>query len=315
MGRCQPIRVECPAGQVDVSGDGHLCEPLDPIEAPQGCLTWPGGPALPASGEVECAFPWRAGGEPLRVSASVGCLDVNRRPFPRAMVNIPVEFAVSRIIPPQQLYGIPFGQPGSYRLSAAEPWATEGLFLHERYGSATTDSYGQQAFDTRTLLAGDAYPYPTVNNVRARLVFRLATSPAELTWTTAGFSEVLHGGLGAPVRTTYARSSFPLAGYADLFTPYGPARDGRNALPAFKLRLRSRWSLYLLAEWDTFTVNDAHEYVLSGHEWLEAAVGPAYTSQRVWDGRQAPTNTGGSYCNAADGFIPVPVIEAQTVLR
>jgi len=226
-----------------------------------------------------------------------------------------VEYRVTHIIPPAQLSGIAFGEPGSYRLPASSAWATEGLFLHERYGAAVTDSLGQPAFDTRALLTGDTYPYPSVNNVRARLVFRMGTAASELTWTTAGFYDVLNGGLADWARTTYVRSSYPLPGSLPNISLLGPALNGTNTLPAFKLALQTRWDLYLLAEWDEFTVSADHDYVYAGHRQVEVRVAPTYTSYRAWDNRQSPANATGIYCNAAQGYIPVPVIEAQTVLR
>lgn len=315
MTRCVLIRQECPAGKIDVTGDGTVCEALDSIPSPSHCIVWPAGPNLPPRGAVECALPLRVGGEPLQIGASVGCLNVTRRPFPRAMVNLPVDYRVTHIIPPAQLSGIGFGEPGSYRLSALSSWATEGLFLHERYGYSTVDNLGQAAFNTRALLAGDPYPYPSVNNVRARLLFRMATSAGEISWTTAGFSDIMHGGLTDWARTTYVRSSFPLPGSLPNISPLSPAVNRSNTLPAFKLALHTRWDLYLLAEWDEFSVNDAHEYVWSAHQQVEVPVAPAYMSYRAWDNRQSVTGASGIYCNAAQGYIPVPVVEAQTVLK
>jgi len=315
MMRCVLIKRECPAGRIDVNGDGTVCEAVDPVASPSFCLAWPAGPALPTVGAVECALPLQAGGVPLRLSGSVGCLNVTRRPFPRAMVNIPVEYRVTAIIPPALLSGIAFGDPGSYRLSATDPWATEGLYLHERYGAVTTDSYGQPAFDTRALLAGDVHPYPSVNNVRARLEFKLATAADELNWSTAGFPQSFQGGLRDWAKTVYARSSFPLPGSTDYISHLGPALNGTNSLPAFKVTVQSQWDLYLYAEWDEFAVNDAHAYVLTGHRQTEVRVGHTYTSFRTWDIRQNLTGAAGIYCNAAQGYLPVPVIEGQTVLR
>lgn len=315
MMRCWPIRRDCPAGLIDVTGDGSVCEVLDPIASPSACLAWPAGPTLPATGSVDCALPLQAGGELLRLNGSVGCLSVYRRPFPRAMVNLPVEFRVMGIIPPNQLSGITFGDPGSYRLSAGDPWATEGLLLHERYGAITSDSYGQPAFNTRALLGGDAYPYPSINNIRARLVFKMAATADALTWTTAGFSIPFDGGLSDWAKTTYAWASFPLPGSVPNISLLGPAQNGTNSLPAFKVAVQSRWDLYLNAEWDEFTVNDAQAYVLANHRQVEVRVAPTYNSYRAWDSRQSPANATSIYCNAAQGFLPVPVIEAQMVLR
>jgi hypothetical protein len=95
----------------------------------------------------------------------------------------------------------------------------------------------------------------------------------------------------------------------------GPALNGTNTLPAFKLALQTRWDLYLRSEWDDYTVNVAHNYVLAAHRQFEVRVAPTYISYRAWDNRQSVTNAAGIYCNAAQGYIPVPVIEAQAVMR
>jgi hypothetical protein len=315
MQRCWPIKKDCPSGLIDVNGDGNVCQPLDPIPAPTSCQVWPVEPGLPANGDVECALPWHVGGQSLQIGAAVGCLDVTRRPYPRAMVNIPVEYAVAQIIPPAQLQGIPFGAPGSYRVSVNGPWATEGLYLHERYGAGATDSYGQPAFETRALLAGDPYPYPSVNHARAHLVFRMATNTGDLSWIATGFPHILHGGLNSPVQMTFPLASFPLDGNASKISLLGPAMDGSNVLPAFKLSVQTHWSLFLDAEWDSFTVNGSHQYVFAGHHGAEIPLGQTYASYRVWDAQQSLANTASIYCNAAAGYIPLPVIEAQTVLQ
>ncbi len=313
LNRCVLIRVECPAGKIDVHGDGSVCESLDPITPASACAPWPGQGPLPASGEVLCALPWSSGGQPYQLSSSVGCLDVRRTPYPRALVNLPVELQVSRLVPPDQLAGIPFGGPGSYRLLPSEPWATTGLYLHEIYGAGASDSLGRPAFDTRRLLAGDAYPYPSINNVRARLVLRMETSPGQIQWTTAGTAQTLSGGLASPVRLAFRRASFPLPGLEAQFSPYGPSVGGLSILPAYKLSLRTQWRLYLQAEWDTYFVTDAHEYARAGRAGVELPLGDLLTSYRAWDARQSPVPS--IYCNAAAGYLPVPVIEAQIVLQ
>src|SRR5688500_3369463 len=57
MGRCWPIRRECPAGLIDVPGDGSVCEALDPVAPPGAGLAGAAAPFLPATVAVECALP------------------------------------------------------------------------------------------------------------------------------------------------------------------------------------------------------------------------------------------------------------------
>ena len=216
-GGCQPVTEPCPADTIDVNGNGSDdgdCERLDPITPIDGCALQDGVPN--ADGHVGCVLPW---GQELL--AAVGCLDIRRTPYPRAIVGIPVELLVQRILPPSRLAGVAFGSPGSYRLSTSEAWTTEGLYLHERYGQTSTDSFGRSAFDTRGLLAGDRYPYPSLNNVRAYLKFALNTDA--VSWMTDRWPSYLPGGLDAPFKLIYPRASFPLPNYADIFSPYGPA--------------------------------------------------------------------------------------------
>ena len=53
----------------------------------------------------------------------------------------------------------------------------------------------------------------------------------------------------------------------------------------------------------------------TGHHGAEIPLGQTYASYRVWDAQQSLANTASIYCNAAAGYIPLPVIEAQTVLQ
>lgn len=312
-GGCQPIRRECPAGTIDVNGNGNDdgdCQRLDPITRPMSCWT-PAGP-LPVTGHVECALPFSVGGQPLRLINAVGCLDVRRQPYPRALVGLPVELALRGILPPSQLANIPFGAPGSYRVATSEPWTTEGLYLHERYGAGVADSGGRPAFDTRRLLGGDAFPYPSLNNVRAQLRFRLQP---EVSWSTERLPGPFATGLAEPLKLIYPRASFPLPELADLLSPFGPAVNGANTLPAFKLNVQTAWQLVLVAEWDNYVVNGNRQYVRGAHERVEVPLGGPFTSARVWDSRQSAAGVAAVHCNAAAGYVPVPVIEAQSALQ
>ena len=62
MNLCRPIKHDCPAGLIDVNGNGSDCEPLDPMPAPGGCLASSYGPGLSQTGSVECALPLRPAG-------------------------------------------------------------------------------------------------------------------------------------------------------------------------------------------------------------------------------------------------------------
>lgn len=318
-----PLR-PCPAGTIDINGNGRDdggedCQNVDEVAHPASCVPGPLGGSLPSQeGYVECILPLSIGATPLSVGNSAGCLDILRAPFPRAMARLeePTKFNIVGFIPPERL-GYPDGAPGSYRVGA-RPWTTTGQFLHERWGWWTYDSSGLPAFSTNAIRpASDPYWYPSINNLRAYLLFSLNTYPNAVMWSVDGlpaFDE--RGGFaGDPVEIRFIRSSFPLPGQDSTYSRYGPSRTGANDLPAFKMRVRTRWQLYLVAEWDNYGVNGTNEYVFTGHESYTVPVGAAYISYRVWDSRQSITNTGQAFCNAADGHVPVPVIEAQAVIR
>ncbi len=322
--RPTPTPPPCPAGTIDINGNGRDdggddCQDLDIVTQPGTCLPSPDGGRLPSrEGQVECFLPLSMGGMALSLGDSVGCLDVLRAPYPRTMVRLqePTKFTIVGFIPPERL-GYPDGAPGSYRIGPL-PWTTMGLFLHERWGWWTYDSRGQSAFNTEAVRpAGDRYWYPSLNSIRAYLLFSLNTNSNEVVWSVdkyPGFE--YRGGLaGSPIEIRFIQSSFPLPGQQNLYSTYGPSRTGTNTLPAFKVRTRTVWQLYLVVEWDTYGVNGNNEYILTGHEGGTVPVGAPFTSYRVWDGRQSPNNTGQAFCNTADGYVPVPVLEAQAVIR
>ena len=87
-------------------------------------------------------------------------------------------------------------------------------------------------------------------------------------------------------------------------------------MTAFKVRVETAWQLYLVAEWDTYYVDGNNAYTRGAHQGAVAPIGSLYESYRVWDGRQSLSFGAQSvYCNAQDGYLPVPVLEAQSVLK
>lgn len=317
-GGCRPIPRPCPAGTVDINGNGNNdggndCQPLDTLARPTNCIRWPSGPYLTPEGYATCALPLSVGGQPLTVMGAVGCIDVTRTPYPRALVGLKTTFVVSGLF--SSVQNIAVGQPGWYRLQAGSPWGTEGLYLHERYGNVSINSRGQPAFNTTALLAGDAYKYPSLNNVRAKLAFAIAPLDSSFYWTVRGLSDEATGGIASgPMEREFLFSSYPTD------RPYpisnnGPDKSGQNTLPAFQVRLRATWDLYYQVEWDNYFVDGNNAYVRGSHEQYLIPLG-RYYSYRVWDRQQSPDGVQSIYCNAAanGGYIPVPVIEAQSVV-
>jgi hypothetical protein len=263
---------------------------------------------------VECGLRWSLAGRLVSLINSVGCGVIGR--LSARDGRVPARFSINGFIPPN-LLGYADGQPGSYRYST-EDWTVEGQYLHERFPAVTRDSNGLFAFDTRVLLGIDPYKYPSINNVRAYLKFKLITTSSEIRWTADGFTFAHAGGVGVDaVEIVFKRASFPLPGQDSLYSYYGPNAWGANVLPAFKLNLLTRWQLILVSEWDNYYVNGNNQYTLGSHSRVEAPMGLPYDSYRAWDSRQSPNNTGMIYCNAAQGqgYIPVPVIEGQSVLK
>jgi hypothetical protein len=317
-------RPPCPPGTIDVNGNGRDdggddCQRLDTVARPNNCLPSPAPGELPSQeGQVECILPLSIGATPLSIGNSVGCLDILRAPYPRTMVRLqePTRFNIVGFIPPDRL-GYGQGEAGSYRIGPL-PWTTVGLFLHERWGWQTYDSNGLPAFNTEALRpASDPYWYPSINNIRAYLLFGMNPNPNEVLWTVDSLPsfEYRGGFAGNPAEVRFIHSSFPLPAQEDLYSNYGPSRTGANSLPAYKMRVRTGWLLFLVTEWDNYGVNGSNQYVFVNHEGYSVLVGYPYLSYRVWDGRQPSANTGQAFCNAADGYLPVPVIEAQAVIR
>lgn len=307
MNRCRPIVQPCPEGTIDIQSNGQNdggddCQPLDIMPGltnPVSC----GPEALGIDGAAHCDTSLG-----LRVYAGVGCLDVYRRPYPRTMVANDLRLSSPRILP--DVVGVSPTSPGWYRVVG--PTQTEGLYLHEAYGQVTTDSTGQPAFDTRSLVPGP-YRYPDINNVRIALQFA-QNSGAGAIWVLD--DEVMASG---PTRVEqvvegikFYKSSFPIPGSEVAFD--GPDRSRRNTLPAFRLRLQTRWFLMYVATWDTFGVDGNNAYVLTGRSGVAIAI-REYTSFRAWDSRQVvDAVTRNAYCNASTGYIPLPVLEGQSVL-
>jgi hypothetical protein len=321
-GGCRPIPKPCPSGTIDVNGNGNNdggndCQALDTIITPSICGAWPPPGLLGPEGGVACALPWSLNGQSVVLLGATGCLDITRTPYPRAMVGVPTTFEIRGLF--DGVATIPDDLPGGYRLSSV-PWATEGLYLHERYTAISYDYLGRPAFNTRSLLGSDPYPYPSLNNVRAYLLFQMATDPNRILWTTESFSGApLTGGLPGnrvTLESGYPRSSFPLSRYWYQISNYGPDKYGQNVLTAFKVRVETAWQLYLVAEWDAYYVDGNNAYTRGAHQGVVAPIGSPYESYRAWDGRQSLSFGAQSvYCNAQDGYLPVPVLEAQSVLK
>jgi hypothetical protein len=238
------------------------------------------------------------------MDAAVGCVDVDRKPYPRTLVHLTDDttLRLAGLVPPEGL-GLGFGAPGWYRVTGA--WRVQGLYLHERFGDTA-------AFNTQRLLGNDPYPFPSIDRVTAYL--ELIAEPERTAWEVrgapAGVRVVERSGERAQLR--FSRASFPLPGAAESFSLDGPDRDGRNTLPAYRVSVRTRWLARLVIGYAIFGVVD-NRYELTGYAGPFAVPLGHYLSRRAWDWGQSPDSPG--FCDAAQGYVPVPVLEAQAVLR
>jgi hypothetical protein len=131
MNLCRPIQQPCPAGTIDLQGNGvndggDDCQPLDVLPAPDDCALLTSNPLNTKEGQVACALPWQMNGAPVIVDSAVGCVDVDRKPYPRTMVNLTDDttLRLAGLVPSEGL-AQPFGAPGWYRVTG--DWRVQGL--------------------------------------------------------------------------------------------------------------------------------------------------------------------------------------------
>jgi hypothetical protein len=326
---CRPNKTPCPAGTIDVLSDrdnddgGDDCQPLDVVPAP---LRLNCSPAieLNATGAVVCQADFGPGRLSLPLDSAVGCVAVERTPYPRLIVGlgsrdsrVATKFEAIGVL--ASVASVAVGTPGYYQPDdRGREWTVRGLYLHERFG-------GAGSFDVRRTMDGDAYRYPSFNNLRAVLRFQLVEDSARWVLNTRpGFGAdraLARGGIGSPVSVDlqhfFRHASYPVNDpETGPVAGNGPDRAGSNTLPAFQLQFQAQWRLLYEATWDNFGVNGANEYVRLGTGGTGGEVELAtFWAARAWDPRQRRDGaTAAAYCNAATGYIPLPVIEAQSVL-
>jgi hypothetical protein len=305
-------------------GHGPDCEPLDVLPIPAGVncqldQDW---------GTWTCTYT----DDPFTgavVYGSVGCLRVDRDYFPRVPVNKEVRFQISGVVPPDELPSDEWSE-GYYRVPAGMNWTTTGLTLGEAL-------QGAQVLNVTTLLTarGDAHPYPSMQNVVAYLEL---SSVGEFDWELLGAPSGVEWGSQGPSNRRaslfFYRASFP-----GVDNPQDMAEDGPNAtntannLPAYRLAVRSNWTMSMVVQYD--------EYQITGGQYgFVKRVGPyrvpllnaeqaqqrEYHTYRVLGGKTGGVlqNTQGlDYCQGNVGviprnasvYVPIPVIEFQTLLR
>ncbi len=278
----------CPDGTIDIQGNGQNdggddCQPWRHITTPSWCTPTP----VDFNGNVKCILPQNAGGglgwDGTYVQAAMGCLLIDRTPYPRALVNYPqrpdqvggdtgVKFALhddglslasdmAAWIPPADLIGLAPGQSGWY-----QPATDVAINVGNRSDAVRGVELGEDTagFDSRNILRAHGLWTGTrqnfdIQNVKAFLAFVRDEAPDALHWDFSPNNLPFLSGIGSNVFFRFPRASFPAPINGDL-APDGIDLNGGATLPAFKLVVRSQWDLWYFASWDTYYVagNEAH---------------------------------------------------------
>ncbi len=341
----------CPSDRVDRNHNGQDngdCIPIanaflnDPIVI---CAT--GSGISSRYGRVSCQARWIVNGAvadvPVpRLLVNQGCVDVRRNPYPRLMVGLGTPTLTYEGLVPTSSADV---NPGNWMTGYQEGWYQTGLSGIGLIGLPAGGEYAAgnwlgQAFGGTYMgaefppvrvdnTAGDFYP--SINNIAMRLVYVLEPSSA-LEVSFAGMpttmAPVEWNGL-EPLHFTVSRSSNPSAaiGVDSIATSGGPGIGTVANLPAYKLRVESTWTLYAQWRFERWeirgnqyqrAVNTAGQPVspitaggiVSG--WLSRS------GSRVWDSQQRSSvglvNAPNCNANAAEGYVPVPVMEGRSIL-
>lgn len=282
---------------------GSACEPkktLTHVPVPGCARVEPGGRTLERYGVVTCYLNWFGpGGGQMAMRAAVGCLDVYRNPFPRAMVNLPVKVVIGGNPDTGSLIKIPFQEVGGYKIDPEYAFAT--LSYKEN----------PDRLRNQTMLG----QHPSIMDARFGLRLVMDTSREPL-WTFGLPGRALRGGLTEELFYTYEFSSFE---YEGAYRPrIGPGKDLANELPSFLVQVRTEWRLHLVLSYQPYKIDEGtNRHVPDGPRVVRSDVptNVTVTSFRAWDSRQKPDGVERYFCDASpNGFIPVPVIEAQALL-
>lgn len=317
--------------------DAHQCYGLQSVGGkPTTCLpsgVWGSDHEVATStGDLSCLLPLQYFNEDtgayqdagLRISGAVGCLNVEHGfgdravTQPRALTGLvehPFRLSVTGVLTPSVL-GLTFSDAGWYRQSSDSTWTVTGRTLGEM-----VHGQGQSTFDLRGYLG---YRYPDIRQLNVYLRFN--AQPDQTEWGFAGGTpprEAVYMANQGPAALHWFMffvSSYPSANAPWIRAGIGPSKTG-DYLPAYMVTARSAWTAELVYSWEVWTIEGGEykkraDFSGSTHDLFGA--GSTVASYRVldypvWDAaRMAPgANTN---CDAATGFIPVPVVEAQSVL-
>ena len=290
---------------------------------------------------VHCAVPGGTypGGN---ISAAVGCVNILRQPFPRALVNVPVKFGLaslasggrySLLVDPASFRAgqagystapaIPVGTGERLGASAGAPGVPANS-TRIWGGAGSIQKFVPVAVSAHSGQVGNGY-YPNIQAVYSWLELfpALDFGSAPVAWTAgtqdingyrgASYENPINprpNHFGAPdgfLQFTYFLSSWGRPGH-------GPAQDLSLTLPAYQVKIAIPWRAYQVAFYQAWHIT-GHQYKPVNAQFFSTVSASAsndpYQSFRIRDPRVPAWQS--TDC-AANGYIGVPVIEAQTVL-
>jgi hypothetical protein len=92
-----------------------------------------------------------------------------------------------------------------------------------------------------------------------------------------------------------------------------------NPLPAYRLQVRSEWEVWMQYRYEEWGISGGTYGLVReiSEDFVQVGTVGTRTSYRAWDPQQGTLTglEGSPNCNATSaGYIPVPVMEGQTVL-
>lgn len=338
-----PEPEKCPGNQIDVDPDFYNadCRGLDTSLEPIANYIKCDVTRLPAGsfeagedwGKTSCylTIPERGGVAAPPLVAFPGCLDVSRKPWPRALAGRPLTFTLNNtLLDPGGL----LMHASGVRQDDATGWYTilrqgattdvGGNFLGEAMSAATSAGW-----DTRELWPAGVRPttYPSVAYIRARLVLRHIADETQVLLAGEDKGAEFEPGPGGYQATLFARRSSASGGAVNgnNLGASGAAGTGPNNLPAYRVLVLSTWWIHIEAEvryrsiinnapvltdWTPVFPSDPNN--LSPHQ------GGGLLSYRAWDSRIKTTaGVTSNICRATDslGYQPIAVLEGQSILK
>jgi hypothetical protein len=269
------------------------------------------------------------------LAVNPACLNLQRTPYPRLMVNLGIGRltlapGLAAALGPTHPAVAAHGDAGWYTrwptvadtLPEAGHWSglqVAGNWYGRPLGDASVPTY-----DPRDQLGSERYP--TIRHLRARLIYQLV-GDVRVQLPGANAAQVL-GPEGVSLQPSRSSHSGPVTVSGNLpgliVASGGPNVDGTNSLPAFRLQVISQWRLWLHTSYERWHAV-AGVYQQDGprvNHMVPVDALPWQTSARVWTTQQDITPggfIGVPYCNASlsaegGGYLPLPVMEGQSVL-